>query len=119
MNHHDSFVVVHPSPNPQALVETGRKLAEQGMQQTLAFESEDWISDALEALRTFAAKPEWAEFKTEDFRAWFARDPHDHHVWGALTNRACRAGIIEWTGKFACSVSPRTHGHPVKVWRAR
>lgn len=96
---------------------TGRALAEAGMQQTLAFESDDWLADALDALQRFGRLPAWSEFKTEDFRAWYRSTPHDHHVWGALTNRACKAGILEWTGRYAPSVSPKTHGHPVKVWR--
>lgn len=96
----------------------GRQLAEAGMQQTLAFEPEDWVADAIESLKCFIALPEWREFKTEDFRAWFKSEPHDPHVWGAFTNRACRAGLIEWTGRYVPSVSPKTHGHPVKLWRA-
>jgi hypothetical protein len=100
-------------------VGNGRQLAEAGMQQTLAFESEDWLRDAMRALKRFANLPGWEEFKTEDFRAWYGRDPHDHHVWGALTNRACREHVIEWTGRYVPSISPKTHGHPVKVWRSR
>jgi hypothetical protein len=74
------------------------------------------LTAALFALRHFALTR--GEFKTEDFRAWYKQDPHDHHVWGALTNRACKAGIIAWTCRYAPSTSPKTHGHPVKVWRA-
>lgn len=95
-----------------------RDLGEQGMARTLEAEREEWIAAALANLRIFAALPEWAEFKMEAFRAWWAESPHDAHCWGAITNRAARAGIIRWTGKFAHSVSPRTHGHHVKVWRA-
>lgn len=96
-----------------------RQLGEAGMAQTLEAEREGWVEVALAALATFGSDPAWREFKTEDFRAWYtghAPAPHDHHVWGALTNRAARAGIIRFTGRYAPSVSPRTHGHPVKVW---
>jgi hypothetical protein len=100
----------------------GRALAEQGMARTLEVEPEEWIENALAALRIFAAQPCWREFKMEAFRAWYVttggRNPHDHHVWGAFTNRAMKAGIIVFTGRYAPSVSPKTHGHPVKVWRA-
>lgn len=95
---------------------SGRALKEEGMARTLEAEHDAWITAALFALRHFAIAR--GEFKTEDFRDWYTEAPHDHHVWGALTNRACKAGIIAWTGKFAPSESPRTHGHHVKVWRA-
>lgn len=99
----------------------GLQLAQQGMQLTLEREREEWILAALEGLRTFASLPGWSEFKLEDFRAWWLAEgnpePHDHHVFGALTSKASKAGIIEWTGRFATSVSPKTHGHPVRVWR--
>jgi hypothetical protein len=101
--------------------EIGRRLAEEGMARTLEAEPEEWFAAALEALRRFAAMPSWSEFKMEAFRAWYVTTggvpPHDHHVWGAFTNRACKAGIIAFTGRYAPSISPRTHGHPVKVWR--
>jgi hypothetical protein len=99
----------------------GRQLGEQGMAHALEAEREEWILDALAALRRFASLPAWQEFKTEDFRWWCIgigmRPPHHYNVWGALTNRATRDGIINFTGKYLPSVSPKTHGHPVKVWR--
>jgi hypothetical protein len=102
--------------------EIGRRLAEAGMARTLAAEPDTWIDGALDALRRFAAMPGWAEFKVEDFRAWYLGQqlppPHDHHVWGAIGSNAARRGIIAFTGRYAPSVSPKTHGHPVKVWRA-
>lgn len=96
---------------------TARSLGEMGMQRTLEAERDEWVQSALAAMVTFADG--CAEFKTEDFRAWYAHrasQPHDHHVWGAITNMACRAGTIRWTGRFAASVSAKTHGHPVRVW---
>jgi hypothetical protein len=102
--------------------EIGRRLAEEGMAQSLRGENDAWLDTALDALRRFAAMPAWAEFKIEDFRAWYLEQklppPHDHHVWGGLSSRACRARLIAFTGKYAPSVSPKTHGHPVKVWRS-
>jgi hypothetical protein len=98
----------------------GRQLGEAGMAKTLEAEREEWIVKALQALDRFARLSGYEEFKTEDFRWWCASSripaPHDHHVWGALTNRACKAGIIRFTGKYLPSASPKTHGHPVKVW---
>lgn len=109
--------VVGPSPNPQAVVDRqlSLDLKERGMALTLEAEREEWIAHALFALRHFSRR---GEFKTEDFRAWYKQEPHNHHVWGALTNQACKDGIIAWTGRYEPSTSPKTHGHPVKVWRA-
>ena len=99
---------------------TGRQLGEAGMAKTLEAEREEWIATALQALDRFSRLIGYEEFKTEDFRWWCASNrmppPHNHHVWGALTNRACKDGIIRFTGKFAPSASPKTHGHNVKVW---
>lgn len=98
---------------------TGRQLGQAGMQRTLDAEREEWLRAALEALPRFAGSIGWHEFKTEDFRVWFepqAGRPHDHHCWGAVTNMARQLGIIRWTGRYAPSVSPKTHGHPVRVW---
>lgn len=99
---------------------TARDLGERGMARTLDAESDTWLDAALQALERFGAITGWHEFKTEDFRAWYESQnppPHDHHVWGALTNRASKRGVIRWTGRYSPSVSPKTHGHPVKVWR--
>lgn len=100
----------------------GRELAEQGMELTLKAEGEKWLAQTMEALRRFAAFPEWREFKIEDFRAWYLDEglpqPHDHHCWGAITNRAIKAKVIRFTGRYAGSVSPKTRGHYVRVWTA-
>lgn len=108
------------TPPPARKRRTGRELAEDGMARTLEAEREAWIAAALVALRSFTTLAGWSEFKTEDFRAWALQnglgEPHDHHVWGALTNMATRQNIIRWTKRYAPSVSPKTHGHPVKVW---
>lgn len=98
----------------------GRELAERGMAQTLEAERESWIEGVVAALRIFAALPEWREFKVEDFRAWYLAEklpqPHDHHCWGAITNRASSANVIRFTGRYTTSVSPKTRGHYVRIW---
>jgi hypothetical protein len=100
--------------------EIGRRLAEEGMARTLRGENDAWIDYVIAALRRFAAERD--EFKLEDFRAWYLHQglppPHDPHCWGAIGSKASRAGVILFTGKYAATVSPKTHGHPVKVWRA-
>lgn len=99
-----------------------RALAEAGMARTLNAERDGWLEQAIKSLRIFAALPGHEQFKMEDFRWWYADaglpQPHDHHCWGAFTNRARQAGAIEDTGRFATSKSPKTHGHMVRVWRA-
>jgi len=103
----------------QLAIPVGELLRDVGMARTLDAEPQAWIDRALDELRIFAALPEWRTFKTEDFRAWLAGrmpPPHDHHVWGGFTARACKAGVIRWTGRYAASVSPKTHAHPVKLW---
>lgn len=105
----------------QAEINVGAILRDVGIAQTLEVESDAWLDRALDELRRFAAMPEWREFKAEDFRAWLMNRmpaPHTHKVWGGFTSRAARAGIIRWTGRYAQSVSPKTHAHPVKVWEA-
>jgi hypothetical protein len=106
----------------QLAIDTGSILRDVGMARTLDAEPETWIEGALAALAVFASLPEWSTFKTEDFRAWYLDQgypqPHDAHVWGALTNRASRDRVIRFTGSYAPTVSPRTHAHPVKVWTA-
>ena len=100
--------------------DTSRHLGEIGMAKTLEAEREEWITEALQALKVFSRMPAWCRFKCEDFRAWYTlaggSAPHHFNVWGALTNRAARDGLIRFTGSYAPSVSPKTHGHPVKVW---
>lgn len=96
-----------------------RDLAEAGMARTLEAERESWVVDAIAAMRFFASG--CSPFRMEEFRAWYAargHRPHAHQVWGALANRAAREGAIRFTGRYAASTSPKTHGHPVRVWEA-
>lgn len=106
----------------QLAIDYSRSLGEAGMARALEAERDAWIVQALVALRRFSLLPAWREFKTEDFRAWYVEqglpEPHDHHVWGALTNLAANDGLIRFTGNYRLAVSPKTHGHPVKVWAA-
>lgn len=106
----------------QLSIDIGRVLRDVGMARTIEAEPEQWLAQALRELRRFSRMPEWAEFKMENFRYWYAAEgfppPHDSHVWGAFTNLAAREGVIRFTGKFTASASAKTHGHDVKVWTA-
>lgn len=100
----------------------GRALAEQGMARTLDAEREGWLEQALAALLRFTAEQGAGHFKMEDFRAWYVAQglpaPHSHKCWGAFSNRAEKAKVITFTGRYTAAVSPKTHGHMVKVWKA-
>jgi hypothetical protein len=103
----------------QVAIDVGSVLRDVGIHRTLESEGDEWIDRAMRELRTFAALPEWRTFKMEDFRAWAGNRipaPHTHKVWGGFTARACKAHVIRWTGRYAASVSPKTHAHPVKLW---
>lgn len=95
-------------------------LKDHGMARTLEAERDAWIEATLSWLRRYASHH--SVFKTEDFRDACLQagldPPHDHHVWGAMTNLACKRKIIRWTGRYVGSESPKTHGHPVKLWEA-
>ena len=90
------------------------ELTERGMAQTLEAERDEWINRALLDLSFYARSI--PVFRMEEFRDWYSFIPHDPHVWGALTNLASRRGLIQWTGQYVPSESPKTHGHPVKLW---
>jgi hypothetical protein len=102
----------------QISIPVGELLRDVGMMRTLAAEPDTWIDGALAALTRFAGAGR--SFRMEQFRAWYLEggyaEPHDHHVWGALTNRAAKEGVIHFTGRYEPSESARTHGHDVKVW---
>lgn len=97
----------------------GLALAEIGITATLAAEPERWREAALFELREFAARH--GRFTLEQFRIWWLGKgyppPHSHKVWGGLTRLAERDRIIAATGSYKRAASPKTHGHPVMIWR--
>lgn len=103
--------------------DAGRFLREDGIRRAKESERAEWFELAIQLLRTFLAQlPAGAAFAFEDFRAFALGcglcHPHTHHVWGSLPREAVRAGLIAWTGRYEPARSARTHGHPVKLWRA-
>ena len=94
----------------------GLDLRDQGMVRTLAAEREEWLENAIVALRSFASHCPKG-FTIEEFRAAFRHEPHSHKVWGALTTVAAKRGVIVATGQYRKAKSPGTHAHPVMVWR--
>lgn len=82
-----------------------------------------WAARTIDALRIFCADAKSSgksEFTFEQFRAIRQHDaPASHKAWGSIPRIAAAAGIIEWTGRYELAKSIKTHGHPVKLWRAK
>lgn len=100
---------------------TGRELGEAGMSAVLD-SHEEWKAAAMGALRAYCKHGGhgWL-FRAEQFREWAQHhhvlaEPRKHNAWGALFNHAARLGLIAPTGLFRPAESPKTHGHPVRVW---
>ena len=106
---------VRPAPNSP----TGQQLKRAGQRQALERVSREWRETVLYCLRSWCrGRAAWA---FEDFRAYWQQSggsaPPSHKVWGCLPQIAMRAGFIEWTGQYRAATSPKTRGHPVKVYR--
>jgi hypothetical protein len=86
----------------------------------VADHNSDWMAQALGGLQVFAC--DHREFTAEQFRAWWLQragdTPQHHNAWGALFLSAARLGFIEKTGRYVSALSPRTHAHPVSVWKS-
>lgn len=98
-----------------------------GMANSASANSE-WIAHCLRCMKEYwLVNPSACrEFPMEFFRSWWELhylqsplQPTNHHAWGALTVAAVKAGIIEWTGRYAQASSKKTHAHPVKVWKSK
>ena len=80
-----------------------------------------WTDRAYAALESYVD----GRLVTETFTIEQAREvagllvdePPDGRAWGAVTQRAIRAGLIEWTGDFARAAS--SNGSPKPVYRKR
>ncbi|MDR0250208.1 MAG: hypothetical protein LBI35_02690 [Burkholderiales bacterium] len=82
-----------------------------------------WIDSALFHLRVFCRRHRGRIFAFEEFRQWAVSgnrldEPRHHNSWGALASAASKERVVRPTGKFRRAVSSRTHGHPVRLWRA-
>ena len=80
-------------------------------------ESAGWSDRAYAALLA-AAHAMGGSFTIEQARARCVVDaPPDGRAWGAVVNRAARAGVILKTGRFASATS--SHGSPKPLWVVR
>ncbi len=98
---------------------SGRFLKEAGQQRALDGAGSDWSQTIIALLRDWLLPRQGQRIVFEDFRAQVPLDSHPQSpkAWGALPAMACRAKLIEATGEYARAKSPRTHAHPVALWR--
>lgn len=97
----------------------GRKRRDDGIQRVKVRNS-GWIELALAVLWFYGR--DHKTFTAEEFRAHFlesGQPPTTHYAWGALFRTAAgKRRIIEPTGSYTPATSPKTHAHPVRVWRS-
>lgn len=103
---------------------TGKELKEQGQAIALEHAGVPWTIRAMSMLTGFCKTGPGAKrpFAMEDFRQWALAngldEPPSHKAWGALPRLAASEGLIVPTGQYRNATSPKTHAHPVKVWRS-
>lgn len=79
-----------------------------------------WGETALEFLKFYRLTVK--DFLTEDLRKsseGVVPVPDEPRAWGAVIVRACKLGLIEWTGEYRCMENLKSHSCPKKVWRAK
>lgn len=103
----------------------GRELKEQGQAVALAHAGPDWGAYIMRKLRAFCQARKrmgCSIFRFEEFREVAEKQgwdlPLSPNAWGAIPIKACRLGLIKWTGKYELAKSQKTHSHPVKLWEA-
>lgn len=78
-----------------------------------------WHARGLEVIR---AVPKGTEFTAEDLRDWIGDPDPDgtpngaNNAIGSLFREASAAGLIEPTGRYVKSRSPRRKGGVVQIW---
>lgn len=96
----------------------GQRLKEEGIARAAGHEPK-WTETALADFVRFVRSRGVATM--EAWRAeWMAREmpePPSHKSWGAVANIAARKKLIVRVG-YTPALSPKTHAHPVSIWRA-
>jgi hypothetical protein len=112
---HGLFQILEQTPKDQAVARRDRGMAKaSGHAESV---SAHWNDDADRALRVFLRARDGG-FLAEDFVAWtrWNRDivqPPDGRAWGAVLNRAARAGLIRKLGYAPANTSNRS---PKCLW---
>jgi hypothetical protein len=105
---------------------TSRQRKADGQQRALEFEGDEWIVRASEEFAKWLGEQKARGFKTitvEEFRAQAKNQPLSHKAWGALPRLLCKAGLIapafgaDGERLYRRAAAPKTHAHPVAVWR--
>ena len=112
-------------PGLRRPISTGEQRKRRGQKQALDHSGPVWMSKVMQTMRFWLvlrkARSE-SLFRFEEFRAYCEQFhdlvPQSHFAWGALPRVALCAGLIEFTGEYVKAESPKTHSHPVRVWRA-
>jgi hypothetical protein len=98
------------------LMRLSEQLADEGAEIAASKAGEEWADHAFSALMHYPRE----SFMTEELRTWaHARGlphPPDGRAWGAVINRARRAGYIE-SGGYRKTVQPVSHARPASVWK--
>lgn len=104
-----------------AIQRTTQQMADEGMKQAVDHADavdENWSGRAYELFVRYARTRRL--FMTEDARVWAHEQglahPPDKRAWGAVTNRAVRAGII-CRDHYEKTKIPPAHATPRPVWR--
>jgi hypothetical protein len=88
---------------------------DKGIENAAAGAGLSWIEKAYEAFVAHAKRHE--QFLTEDVRmtaeANGLRKPADRRAWGAVAQRAARAGVVKQLGYVSATTG---HKHPVSLW---
>jgi hypothetical protein len=90
---------------------------EAGMSLALAAAPANWS----QRVREVAASMQ-GEFLMEQVRAIVESEglfPKSPNAWGSMATVLLQAGVVEWTGEYRKTSSPKTHAHVTKVYRAK
>lgn len=96
-----------------------RTQRDEGIQRA-ADRSRPWADQALQDFVAYvrlhgeATMEQWRYYWTSRGRP----QPGSPKAWGALAVRAAKSGMVTNTGRYVKAASPKTHAHPVPIWRA-
>lgn len=83
-------------------------------------QSPRWVDRATELLTEYARQHR--VINSERVRGYAASrglpHPPDGRAWGAVMQRAARAGWIRKTGRYETAEDPKVHCNPVAVWES-
>ena len=110
------------APTAEAI---GAALKEHGQRRALENAGDDWRVQILAEFRSWCATRAGQDITVEEFRAQVPSGLHpgSSKSWGVLPRLAIAEGLIapkvdgEGNPIYRPARNPRTHAHPVRVWR--